>query len=529
MKRLILLFLTLCLMLSVAVPAMAALEEENWEYIDTQKDLVIWVSWDVEQPTVVFIAPNGKVYDPAVSTDSTTTSVSTSTLYYTIRNAPAGQWRVRYDKGSNQQLEIAVQDYTPPLFIDSLTLGEILSNRMEVKFLVNAQEEMYYNYKLSAVADHTGVEKELYSGSGRTGEEVSAQVDLSKLSTYDGYMIKLYVWYNHNGADIFDFKFSDKFTFKNDSNDSQFQNFGLKVAPVDGLLKIAVTDLDWRAQSVMVAIFENGGAEPAMFDEYTVEEAKALELAYDPAATEVAVEVSVNYDGTFTTPVRKTFQPKKAAVTLPDVDAINSLTLPMRYTGLTKQKVDVQINGTHNELVLDGDGNVNITLGDDWNKLYVTYTDDQGIEWFLEREIFVDRVPPVLTMSRDYDGMTVQENKLSIGGKATDYHSVTINGQAVAVDADGLFSQELNLTTGANTVEVVAADKLGNESRYTAVIYYGVDAENFEQTQENKKAPGGLLEILTGPGSYWVMIIAGVLCLMVVGYALIFWRKEDKK
>lgn len=528
-KRLILLLLSLCLMLSMAVPAMAAVEEADWEYIDAQKDLVIWVSWDVEQPTVVFIAPDGTEYNPAVSTDSTQTSVAGSTLYYTIRNAPEGQWRVRYDKGSNQTLEIAVQDYTPPLFIESLTLGQVEDGHLDVSFLVNAEEETLYNYKLSAVVDHTGAERPLGDGKAYTGNSQEVQVGLGDLATYDAYMIKLYVWYNHEGADVFDFKFSDPFAYTNDSHDQRFQEYGLKVAPKDGTVKITVTDLSRDAESVMVAIFENGAEEPVLFDEYTVEQAKSLNLAYDPDATDVAVEVSVSFDGIFTAPVRKSFQPQKLGITLPDVSAINTLVLPMSYTGMTKQKVDVQINDIHNELVLDGDGSVNITMGDDWNSLCVTYTDDQGIEWFLEREIFVDRVPPVLNMSRDYDGTTAQTDKLLVAGKVLDYQSLTVNGQAVTVDGDGLFSQEMSLTTGANNLDVVATDKLGNETRYSAVIYYGVSVEEWEQTQENKDAPGGLLEMVTGPGSFWIMLIAGVLCLMIIGYALIFWRKEDKK
>ena len=528
-KRLILLLLSLCLMLGVAVPALAATEEADWEFIDTQKDLVIWVSWDVEQPEVVFIAPDGTVYDPAVSTDSTTTSVSTSTLYYTIKNAPAGQWRVRYDKKGNETLEIALQDYTPPLYIESLTLGSVSNNRMEVKFLVSAPEQRYYNYRISAVVDHTGAEKELYSNSSSTGLETSVKVDLSDLSSYSAYMLKLYVWYDYNGADVFDFKFSDPFAFTNKDHDSQFTDFDLTVCAEDGLVRISAPDLGWRAESVMVAIFENGGTEPAMFDEYTPEELKQLELAFDPQSAEVAVEVSVRYDGTFTTPVRKTFKPKSGGVSLPEVSAINTLVLPMSYIGMSQQKVDVQINGTHNELVLDGTGSVNITLGDDWNTLVVSYTDPQGIHWALERNVYVDRVPPVLTMSRHYDGMTAQDTKLSVGGTVTDFYSVTVNGQAVTVEDGGLFSYELSLTTGANTLEVVAADKLGNETRYSAVIYYGVDPQKYEQTQENKKAPGGLLEKLTGTGSYWILLASGVVCLMVIGYALIFWRKEDKK
>lgn len=528
MKRWIISFIILCVLISMAVPAAAAMEEGLWEYIETEQDLVIWVSWDVEQPTVVFIAPDGTEYDPTQESDSTTAFVSTSTLYYSIKNAPAGQWRMRYDKLSNTELEIELQSAVSPLRIDSFSMGEPLDSRTDVTFLVSGQDEQSYNYRISAVIDHTGAEKELYTGYGIAGAEETVEVRLDGLSSYSAYMLKLYVWYNDGSADIFDFVYSDSFAYTNEETDQRFSDFELSVAPADGLVYVTVPDISWLADSVMVAIFENGGAEPAMFDEYTPEELDNLQLAYDPAATEVAVEVAVSYDGIFSAPVRKTFKPNRSAITLPDTDAINSLILPMSYSDMDRQSVDVEINGTHNGLVLEGSGSVNLTLGDDWNTVIVSYTDSAGIDWLLEREIFVDRVPPVLTMSQSYDGMTAKSDKLTLSGTVTDYYQLTVNGQAVTPD-QGMFSQELSLSTGANTVEVVASDKLGNEARYTAVIYYGVDSQEWEQSQENQSAPGGLLELVAGPGSYWILIIVGVLCLMVIGYALIFWRKEGKK
>ena len=61
------------------------------------------------------------------------------------------------------------------------------------------------------------------------------------------------------------------------------------------------------------------------------------------------------------------------------------------------------------------------------------------------------------------------------------------------------------------------------------MIYRGISAQEWTDSESKQSGPGGLLETLTGPGKYWVLIGVSVLCLMVIGYALIFWRREGQK
>lgn len=528
MKRIIIALMVLSVLLCMAVPALAAVEEAPLEFIDRQKDVVFWVSWDVAQPQIQFLAPNGAVYDPMVQSDTTSTMLGEGRMYYVVKQAPAGQWHIRYDKGENTLLEVSVHDYAAPLHIEQFQISQPNGDRMEVKFLVGGDADTVYQYRISVVTDHTGMEKELQSGTSQVGRDMSQQVYLDGLSTYDAYMLKLYVWYDQDGADIFDFVYSQPFAYTNSQADAQASDFDLTVMPETGVLYLTVPKLSWNVDSVLVAVFENGEAEPVMYDRYAPDDMQDLQLAFDPAATEVAVEVSLEIDGVNAAPVRKTFDPRAMGISLPDGEAFNTLVIPMTYTGMSQQLTLVEINGYQKELVLNGDGSMNITLGDDWNDLKILYLDAQGITWMLQRKIFVDRIAPVLDMSQNYDGMTVETSTVTIAGSVVDYASVTINGQAVEVDKNGLFSLQIQLTNGANTVEVVAADQLGNESRYTAVVYHGVTQEEWNENEQQKAAPGGLLEKLVGPGSYWALVLTIVVCLMIIGYALIFWRKEAK-
>jgi len=130
-------------------------------------------------------------------------------------------------------------------------------------------------------------------------------------------------------------------------------------------------------------------------------------------------------------------------------------------------------------------------------------------------------------MTRDYNGLTQQSEQLIISGKATDCVSLTVNGNAVQMDAAGNFNYDLTLESGSNTFTVIATDAAGNEALYSADVFCGT-IEQSNQAPVAADQPGALVDLLTAPGSYWILLISGVLCLMLVGYGLVFWRKGDK-
>ncbi len=86
-----------------------------------------------------------------------------------------------------------------------------------------------------------------------------------------------------------------------------------------------------------------------------------------------------------------------------------------------------------------------------------------------------DITKPTLTISALANGAYTNKPTLNISGTATDaggLQSVTVNGQAVVLGTDGSFSTALNLTSGANTVSIVATDKAVNQQTDTRTITY---------------------------------------------------------
>lgn len=526
-KRFICTILTVLLCFACIAPANAAPIESELTYLDEEKDIVIWVEWDTEKPSVVFLSADGTEYDPSVVSENTATIENGNSLYYIIKNAPRGQWTVRLDKGRNNTVEISVHDYHAGVYIKSFGIGTVSGDELPVTFLLGGDENRRVNYRISAVIDRSGAEKELRTGYAKVGEERNETVRLNSLSTYDAYMLKLYVWYDDNGADIFDFAFSEVFAYTNASADEKRTDFSLTVEPDSQLLTVAWEDLGYSAESVLVAVFEDDAAEPTLFDEYEPEEAPIV-LSYDPACDKVAVELTVKYNGVNTAPTRKTaVLSDEMPICLPEGNLFNSLQLPLTYQDLHQQAVAVSVNEKSTSLVLDGSGTVNLALLDDWNSVQVDYTDANGITWRISRQIFIDRIAPILNLHRSYDGMHLIEKSITVSGTVIDFSRLLINGSEISVGANGTFSHSIELVDGQNILNVVAVDGAGNESRYTAKITCDSATVGAISMDGETESPDSWYYAFLD--SYWVLLGCSVLCLLVVGYALIFWRKDKNK
>ena len=69
MKKIFTFAVLLLLSVSFALPAFA--KEQKFHYLESERDVVISVSWPTEQPKLTFKAPNGTVYDPLSEKEGT--------------------------------------------------------------------------------------------------------------------------------------------------------------------------------------------------------------------------------------------------------------------------------------------------------------------------------------------------------------------------------------------------------------------------------------------------------------------------
>jgi hypothetical protein len=89
-----------------------------------------------------------------------------------------------------------------------------------------------------------------------------------------------------------------------------------------------------------------------------------------------------------------------------------------------------------------------------------------------------DTTLPALTISALANGSYTNKVTLNVSGSATDasgIKSVTVNNQAVIVNADGSFSHALTLAAGVNTITTIATDNAGNQQIDTRTVTYDLN------------------------------------------------------
>lgn len=523
-------FVVLLIVIMLLCPLTAFAEQSELAYWDKTGDAVFCVSWTNSRPTVTFIDEGGTVYDPMIETDYTFTILYDKEMYYVVENAPQGRWYVSYDKKDNTSIKVSMFPYVQDLSVTNFVVGNISGNYTDVSFVVEHEHDnVSYSYRISAVTSKMGEEKVLESGKGYTNSEVYERVYLDSLATYSGYMLKLYVWYTVDDTDVFDFAFSVPFSYTNTSVDVAMADYALTVNTDQQLVDVYWPDIDYNAQPVLVALFEDDAAEPSLFFEADAD-ADTMQLSYDPAAQRIRVDLSVKKDDVSAKTISKSLDLSDIKIALDEADVSNSTQYYFRYKGFANQRVDVICNSETVGLVLSGDGQCAVKLLDDWNSLEVRYTDADNVTWVFSREIFVDRIPPILSVAEPYDGMTTDKASIQISGNAKDCVSVTINGSAVQLGASGTFMQEISLTAGENIITIVAADMAGNETLYTAVVSNtsgqpaNADVSGADDTDIQVGA-FDLIGIFKKPGSFAMLIIVSAVCALVVVYALVFWKK----
>ena len=80
--------------------------------LDHKEDMAVTFYYDVEEPDVIFIAPDGA----EISSGELPSDRDDGAVCYYIDGAGPGQWRIKYDKKSNTKLEAnwAPQSSTVP-------------------------------------------------------------------------------------------------------------------------------------------------------------------------------------------------------------------------------------------------------------------------------------------------------------------------------------------------------------------------------------------------------------------------------
>jgi RHS repeat-associated protein len=134
--------------------------------------------------------------------------------------------------------------------------------------------------------------------------------------------------------------------------------------------------------------------------------------------------------------------------------------------------VAVTVNGVPATLAADGSFQASVALAEGETSVVITLADAAGNEASAVVRIVRDSQAPVITVASPADGTATEAATITLGGTVTDATAVTltVNGAAVEFGANGAFTLEAPLVTGANAFAFEATDAAGNTATVTRTV-----------------------------------------------------------
>ncbi|MFZ1081171.1 MAG: Ig-like domain-containing protein, partial [Candidatus Kryptoniota bacterium] len=114
--------------------------------------------------------------------------------------------------------------------------------------------------------------------------------------------------------------------------------------------------------------------------------------------------------------------------------------------------------------VMSGVFSISETLSEGFNTITVTATDAAGNSTTITRIIRLYTTTPVITVQSPQNGSTTNDSSIALSGTVADSTNVTltVNGSAVSVNANGSFSIAFPLSVGTNQIVISVTDAAGN-------------------------------------------------------------------
>lgn len=132
--------------------------------------------------------------------------------------------------------------------------------------------------------------------------------------------------------------------------------------------------------------------------------------------------------------------------------------------------IEIAVNGTLAAApAVDANGKfqATVTLANGSNTIVVTAIRGGERASALPRTILVDTVAPTLTVTKPSDNAAVDGPNVAVEGRTEIGSTVTVNGNGTSVTADGTFATTVGAAIGPFTIDVVAKDQAGNETKRT--------------------------------------------------------------
>lgn len=527
-KIVLMAFVFLCSLFLVNTSAKAEMTEADLVNLPEADDITIAVTYDINDVKVTFISPEGKVYDPLNPGDDMVVFKSDKAMYIAIAGAKEGQWKIRYDKGSNPEIGVKVDSVEEPIWVKNIKVYPAKDGILPVEFVATQEgSDRWFDYTISLATDNNyGPAKEICSGSGIVNEKVHVDLDLSNVNSHDEYYLLINVRYEDSGSEYFDVDYSDKFAYTNPNATEKVEDYQVIIEENTGTITIDWTD-------------KLPGGTDELFIRFTEDEKEPMEIAcddrdnttsytYSSDAKKVKIDVYTVFDnGRMSEATTKEIALEKGAdefaLDLGKDGLTNSSTLDFGYKNANNQEIITKLNDEEEKTsILNGDGRKQLKLTEDNNEFHVRYTDANGYIHKISKVINIDKIAPSLEVFESIDGLTTGKDSLIITGKTSGADKLTINDADVELSDKGVFKHTVTLGEGKNDIAIKATDVAGNTTLYQAQVTFSKDDAVVAKTDD------GSVDVMATVKKWLPMIIAGVCSLLGI-IVLIITSVRKKK
>lgn len=514
--------LAFCMILSAALPVFAAPgEAQPLATIAQGDDLTFVVAYDKEFPDVTLVDPDGGTIE--VKPNSTAVKLATYDTWAMVQvvNPKAGEWSIAIDKKTNTEVTWNRIESLENIWIQYIKVTPNADGTVQVRFLAErGTKKGSYDYELRLTTADSSASTLVKTGSATAGEEKSVKLDLKNYTSYDKYVFQLTATMKVDGNELYDEYKSDPFSFQNPNTPDAPEGIDIAVDLIDRQLL-----LDWenyrqnRFESYFLEVLAEGADEPIYYGEFQKKDVRfSLVIPRD------SDDLTVNFYGR---DEKLLSAPVSRKINLAEDRYIQILTESPTASNQIQIKMDlpdtVQMNVTVGENVTTytSAGKENIVavgIANGSNQVCAEAIVD-GINYRVEKLIYKDGFPPMLSFYEPYDGKTFNSAKVNLVGNAESAKHLYLNDSELELDAYGDFSVEITLLPGENIAEFIAEDEVGNRTNRTIYLY---GPEN-----------GSGLSILNGDAKqtflrFLPLLISLVLAVAAIIMVLVMVKRRDK-
>lgn len=522
LQKILCLLLLVCMLSSVIIPASAA--PENAEYLTTVaagEKLTLIISFDKEFPGIVLYDPEENPISVDANNSAINLAIYDKWAAVEVITPTEGDWYIAVDKKSNTEVTWDRVVQTENIWIQYINVTPNTDGTIRVKFLAErGVQNDYYDYELylgTAVSDGTTL---LNSGSAITGEEKVLDLDMKEYTSYEQYVLTLSVTMEVDGDTLFDEYASAPFAFHNPDAPKAPDNIDIELNNETRELRLSWSEYkESRFDSYFMEIYAEGVEEPIFFDEFEEDDdfrSIFIENGYD--------QLTVNFYGR---EGHLLSWPLTRKVTLGDQSYVQIIThsptasnqVQIKMNLPLSHELQVTVGETVSTFTSKGAENtvaVGIVNGNNLVRAEAVVGD---VRYCVEKQIYKDGFPPMLSFYEPYDGKHVSAQALTLVGNAESAVSLYMNDTEIPMDEYGDFTVEITLQEGENIAEFVAVDEVGNRTVRTICIY-GPTAQEVAAV-EAESTQSKILNFLP-------LFIALALSIAAIVMVIILIRRREK-